>query len=125
MILVLPALSGCVWLESFFLPATPQSLVVSPVAVSQPVVNSPSLPTPPRPTALTAEAVAALNAAEAQVAAARQSRALWPSALAALENARTAAKVFDSARTVEFANEVALLCAASLDQQRRGATVTR
>lgn len=71
-----------------------------------PVVVAP----PPPPTALTAEAEAALNAAERNVAEARDKRILWSSAMAQLDLARSAAKSFDSATTLARAKEVSALC---------------
>jgi hypothetical protein len=71
---------------------------------------------PPKPTALTAEAAAALLAAEQSVTEARIKRSLWTKAVQHLEQARAAAKIFDSEATLMHAKETIALCELSVAQ---------
>ncbi len=89
--------------------ATPEPPKAEPVA---PVVVVPVI----KPTALTVEADAALKAAEQSVIEARVMRSLWTAAVEHLQKARAAAKVFDSAATLEHAKEVVVLCELSIKQ---------
>lgn len=109
-LLVVSAMTGCAWFATKPAPV----VEVTPIAVATPR----SLPTPATPIALSADAVAALNAAEARIVDARKMRTLWPSAVVELDKARAAAKVFDSTRTIAFAQEVISLCEESLKQRQ-------
>ncbi len=81
-----------------------------------PVVVAAPAPTPTKLSALTAEADTILKAAEQSVIEARIKRALWTAAVAELERARSAAKVFDSVATSRHAREVIALCGLSVAQ---------
>ena len=98
--LLVMLLNGCVVTES---PKT-AVLVVTPE------------PLTPKPAALTAEADTILKAAEQSVIEARIKRALWTAAVAELERARAASKVFDSVATSRHAREVIALCGLSVAQ---------
>ena len=98
--LIAMLLNGCVVTES----------QKTPVVVATPE------PPPPKPLALTDEAETILKAAEQSVIEARIKRALWTAAVAELERARTASKVFDSVATSRHAREVIALCGLSVAQ---------
>lgn len=71
---------------------------------------------PPAQTVLSVEADAALKAAELSISEARLKRALWTAAVKHLGLARDAARVFDSAATLEHAREAIALCNLSVQQ---------
>ncbi len=81
-----------------------------------PVVVAAPEPPAPKPLALTDEAETILKAAEQSVIEARIKRALWTAAVAELERARAASKVFDSVVTSRHAREVIVLCGLSVAQ---------
>ena len=87
-------------------PELPKPAPVAPVAIAVAA----------KPTALSAEAEAALKAAEKSVIDARAKKSVWTAAVAHLDQARAAAKVFDSDATLEHAKEVVALCALSIQQ---------
>lgn len=93
-------LGGCV------MPGAPKAMI-APATVVVPTA---------KPTALTEAADAALKAAEQNVIEARIKRALWTAAVEHLNKARAAARVFDSAATLEHAKEVVALCILSIKQ---------
>lgn len=80
-----------------------------------PVVVAPTAP-PPAPTSLSAEAESTLKAAEQSVIEARVKRVLWSAAVEQLQQAKTAAKIFDSDATLKHAKEVIALCEISSKQ---------
>jgi hypothetical protein len=86
-----------------------------------PVVATP-VP-PPAPTSLTTEAESILIAAAQRVRNAEITRTLWSSAKTKLEEAREAAKKFDSPTTIRLATEVIALCERS-EAQAKSAPVT-
>jgi hypothetical protein len=94
-------MSGCALTE---LPMPPPNPVVVMSAV------------PPAPTVLSEAAQTALTAAESSVAHARAKRALWTAAVRELANAHAAAKVFDSDKTIQHAQEAVILCKLSIEQ---------
>ncbi len=107
--------AGCAWIEPWLTPApAPVALIEK---TSEARKSEALLPTPSAPSALTADAVFALQSAEAQVVEARKMRTLWPTAVVALDNARSAAGKFDSTGTITYARHVIALCALSLEQR--------
>ena len=79
----------------------PAPVVVAPVA---------------KPTELTPEAEAALKSAEQSVIEARAKKSVWTAAVEHLNQARAAAKQFDSQATLDHAKEVVALCKLSIQQ---------
>ena len=106
--------SGILFLVALF------SMLLSGCVVTEsqktPIVVVVPEPPPPKPSALTVEADTILKAAEQSVIEARIKRALWTAAVAELERARAAAKVFDSVATSRHAREVIALCGLSVAQ---------
>ena len=86
----------------------------APMPTLIPVVVAPV--TPPAPLVLTEAAATALSVAEERVADARAKRALWTAAVRELASARAAAKAFDSAKTIQHADEAVILCKLSIEQ---------
>lgn len=80
-----------------------------------PIVVAPTAP-PPVPTSLSAEADSTLKAAEQSVIEARVKRVLWSAAVEQLQQAKAAAKIFDSDATLKHAKEVIALCEISSKQ---------
>jgi hypothetical protein len=70
------------------------------------------------PTELSVEATQALLAAEKKISEARNSLALWISAVEKLTLARQAATVYDSDKTMQLARETVALCELSLAQMK-------
>jgi|GEM_PF-7021243 len=73
---------------------------------------------PATPTQLTDEAIQLLLVAENKISEARGAHALWTSALETFSQARQAANIFNSEKTMQLARETIALCELSLAQTK-------